>query len=310
MSLEILRRWLRGRRLWVQFQELNREGWLRAWRRRRIQRQILTTPPFLTAREGPVEVRVLTWRRDWVSLIWTLKSFYHFAGVDYPLYVHDGGMSRAQAERLLAHFPNATFLPEPQAGDAACALLEQRGFRRSAEYRRKNPAARKLFDFYLFSTAETVLTIDSDVVFFRRPDEILVRPEALRNNLYNEDEAYWYSVSLDEMERSFGVRPPPRINSGLALVRRSSIDFAAIERWLEHPALFADRWVTEQTLHALCSTVHGVELLPPAYRVGGDATPSDGLVCKHYAGVFRPQLYEEGMRHLQRTGFLDALRDR
>lgn len=63
-------------------------------------------------------------------------------------------------------------------------------------------------------------------------------------------------MSLDELEPSFGIKPPKHLNSGLSVVRRKSIDFDTVDRWLRCPRLCADRWVTtEQTLHALCSMV-------------------------------------------------------
>jgi hypothetical protein len=94
------------------------------------------------------------------------------------------------------------------------------------------------------------------------------------------------------------------------LIRRESIDFGAIESWLLHPKLFADPWVTEQTLHALCGAAHGVEFLPDSYLVSTKAGLPPGLVCKHYPSFFRVWLYREGMRHLIETGFLRALRTR
>jgi hypothetical protein len=308
MPLDRLRALLRGNRLWLEFREVQREGWRNARLRRHFQRQILGTPPIRTAREGRTEVRALTWRRDWMNLLWALKSFYHFAEVDYPLFIHDGGLAPGQADRLRAHFPDAVIVPTAEADARIEAAL--RGFPRCLEYRLRNPSTRKLFDFFAFSDADYLVSIDSDIVFFRRPDLLIVPPEGVAVNRYNQDHTYWYSMGLDELEASFGVRPPPLVNSGLALIRRESIDFAMIERWLEHPKLFEDRWVTEQTLHALCSKLHGIELLPDTYRVDIREGLGPGLVCKHYPSFFRPLLYQEGMAHLVATGFLQALRSR
>src|SRR5438093_311156 len=215
--------WLRKQRRWLEFQEANREGWLRAWKRRRIQHRILNTPPIATASTGPVEVRVLTWRRDWINLIWALKSFYHFAEVDYPLYIHDGGLAPGQAAQLQKHFPQATVITTSAADDQVAVELQRRGLTRCLAYRQRNISTRKLFDFYLLSKADFVISIDSDIVFFRRP-HVLLPTETLRTNHYNRDCAYWYSMSLDELEINFGIRPPPHVNSGLALVRRESMN--------------------------------------------------------------------------------------
>jgi hypothetical protein len=284
-----------------------REGVRRAWRRRTIQRQILDTPPIPTGSVGRVEVRALTWRRDCIDLIWALKSFYHFSAVKYPLYIHDGGLAPGQLNLLHTHFPAARIIESITADQCVRIELERRGLTRCLAYRHKNVTTRKLFDFFLLSEADYVISIDSDIVFFRRPELLCVPPEGIPKNRYNRDESNWYSMSLDELEANFGIRPPERINSGLSVIRRESIDVEAIELWLAHPKLFADRWVTEQTLHALCSTVYGVELLPGTYRVSTGLGLPPGTVCKHYPGFFRPFQYEEGMAQLISTGFLKAL---
>jgi hypothetical protein len=306
MGLDPVRRILRQCGPYLRLRELNREGWGHALRRVRVRAAILDTPPVRTAAAGPVEVRVLTWRLDWINLIWALKSFYRHAGVNYPLYIHDGGLSRGQDRRLLAHFPDATFVGVEEADQHIRDVLA--GRTRCLEYRERNVSMRKLLDFYAFSEADYLVIIDSDIVFFRRPDLLIVPPEGLPRNRYNRDCDYWYSMSLDELEQSFGVRPPPLVNSGLGVVRRTSIDFDAIEAWLAHPKLVADTWVTEQTLHALCSTVHGIELLPESYRLDVHPGLDPDTVCKHYPGAFHRLLYTEGIPHLIASGFLQALR--
>jgi len=268
---------------------------------------ILGTPPVRTRRDGPVEVRALTWRRDWKNMVWALKSFYHFAGVDYPLHLHDGGLSPQQVPKLLAHFPDAIFVGREEADRRVAEMLRERGLTRCLEYRLKNPSTRKLFDFFMFSDAEYIVSIDSDIVFFDRPDLLLVPPEGVDKNRYNRDSAPWYSMTPEELERAFGIRPPDRINSGLSVIRNATVDFEAIERWLNHPVMFENAWVTEQTLHALFSTVHGVEFLPDSYLVGDKPGLPEGLVCKHYPGYFRRWLYREGMRYLVRDNFLKTL---
>lgn len=302
--IEHVRHWLRRRPSWLAFQDARREGWIHAGRRIQVQRRILGTPPLRTAQSGSVEVRTLTWRRDWINLLWAVKSFYHYSGVDYPLHIHDGGLTHSGFAGLRRHCPDATFEERQQADERANRMLKERGLERCIQFRKSNASARKLFDFYLFSKADYILTIDSDIVFFRYPDE-LVRRCVSSPNRYNRDADYAYCMTLDEMEAAFGIRPIPLINSGLALVRRTSIDFELIERLLADRRLSEDRWVSEQTLHALCSAVSGVQLLPNEYCVSTKPGLAPSLVCKHYPGYFRHLLYEEGMAHLVKIGFLE-----
>jgi hypothetical protein len=129
----------------------------------------------------------------------------------------------------------------------------------------------------------------------------------MRLNLYARDSAYYYSMPLDEIEEGTGIRPLPYFNTGPSLIRRSSIDFELIERGLRLPKMFEDKWVTEQTLHAICGCRDGADYFPDTYIVEPRAGRLDDLVCKHYPGLYRQQLYDEGMRYLLARGFIERL---
>lgn len=287
--------------------EVRRDGLKVVWERFRIRSKILRTPPILTDTTGPVDVRVLTWRLDWINLIWALKSFYHFSNVRYPLVIHDGGLTTRQSQELRRHFPNARLVPLCESNVAIPARLEKLGLRRSAEFRRVNGFARKLFDFIFDSDADYFVAIDSDLLFFRSPDLLLLPTEGLEVNRYNRDEGYWYSASLEQLGAVYGITPAPEVNAGLAIIRRASFNLNLIERFLSEDCIFGDPLLTEQTIHALCSSKYGMEFLPSTYRIGGPPGITEDIVCKHYSGVHRPLLYSEGMTHLIRSGFLDAL---
>ncbi len=306
--LSDMRKWVERNPLYLDARWNWREGVGATWRRVRTQRRILETPPISTAARGPVEVRVLTWRRDCINMLWALKSFYHFAEVDYPVYFHDGGLQPGNLRLIRRHFPNAHVIDAREADVQVSAFLLSRGLVRSELYRRSNVATRKLFDYFVLSNADRIISVDSDVVFFGRPAEVIEQSALSRRNYYNKDESYWYSLSKEECRELLGMVPIECVNSGLFSVWRDSIDFQAIERWLAHPALFDDKWVSEQTLHALCSTAFGVELLPERYLVSTKPGLHPELICKHYPGFYRPLLYEEGMAHLIDRGFLRDLR--
>lgn len=305
--MNALRTALRRQRWWLQLRELEREGVGNAWRRSRRQRAIDDTPPVLTDTDGPIELRILTWRRDWRNAIWALKSFYAFSGVRYPLFIHDGGWLPAQAAALQRHFPNAVLVDQDLADRQVEPILEQRGYTRSLAYRRKNRLTHQLFDFFLLSRADYIIILGSDLLFFRRPDELLPAAGSAPVNRYARDADYFYSMSLDELETRLGVRPVPYFNTGPSLVRRNTLDFSLIERCLQEPKMFADSWVTEQTLHAICGCVNGgADYLPDSYAIGATEGLAH-LTCKHYPGEFRRGLYDEGMQYLLDHGFIRQL---
>lgn len=302
--IDRMRNALRRSPSWLRLRELQQEGFVQAWRRWQVQKQILRTTPILTEPTGEVEVRVLTWRRDWVNQIWALKSFYHFSDLRLPLFIHDGGLSECQRCRLMDHFPNATLIGSDQADTFVTQELTRRGLNRCASYRRVNPASRKLFDYAIYSRGRRIIGIDSDIVFFARPDELL-RDDGVSR--FNCDMQYAYSLESTELDKLCGRAVPPYINSGLFAIDLGSIDLSAVEAWLGNEVLYSNRWVTEQTLHAMLAARGRVELLPASYRVDTKAGLPPGIVCKHYPGFERPLLYTEGMPQVKELGVLAEL---
>jgi hypothetical protein len=82
------------------------------------------------------------------------------------------------------------------------------------------------------------------------------------------------------------------------LIHRDSLKLEWIEEFLGLPGILGHFWRIEQTVFALCSARHGVELLPPEYRVSLSAG-TEGCVAKHYIGAVRHLMYGEGMRRLK-----------
>lgn len=299
-----LRAILRSSKTWIKFQELNREGWLEAFKRSQTQRQILNTPPIHTEKIGTSEVRVLTWRRDWINTLWSLKSFYSYSQEKYPLFIHDGGLERYQFQKLQEHFPTATIISKSAADNIVVPLLSERKLQNCINYRLVSPFGRRIIDFYLMSRAEKIISIDADVLFFQKPNEIL--NTSIKNNFYNRDAGYFYSMELSELNTAFGIKPIPLINAGLSLVWRESVDFQKIDEWLDNRQLFGDSWLTEQTIHALLSTIYGITLLPDAYALGKTWGLDNNVISKHYPSR-TPLLYFEGMQTLIENGFLNNL---
>jgi hypothetical protein len=96
------------------------------------------------------------------------------------------------------------------------------------------------------------------------------------------------------------------VNSGLGLIHRDSIRLDWIEEFLALPGILDGHfWRIEQTIYALCSSRFGVELLPAEYMVSLEK----GLKNKpfrHYIGLIRHLMYQEGMAQLVRQGLLSS----
>lgn len=278
-----------------------------AWYRDQVRPKILQTQPVTGTTDYICEIHVLTCKEDWLNLLWMLKSFYFYSGVNYSLCIHeDGSLSADHINILQSHFPNARVVTKGYADLEINKLLKK--FPQSVEFRLTNPLSLKVFDFFKFLNSKRMLLLDSDILFFRKPEELLLRIESqeyLLNSL-NKDWAYGYSINFDSIKDKFLFKPVSHINSGLGLIHKDSIDLEAIEQFLSIPGIFSHSHRIEQTLIALYSSKFGFEFLPKEYDVHLGPLES-GLACRHFTGPVRHLMYRDGIRFLLKTDFLDVL---
>jgi hypothetical protein len=253
-----------------------------------------------------VEVHLLCHRYDHLLAIWALKTFYHFSRAPLPLAIHlQGRVPRRLVERLRAHFPAARIIPQAEADARVGAALRAQALPRLLAARAANPLLMKVTDYAVLGAAPRVLGVDSDVLFFAPPAELLAAA-AGAGSLFQRDLTTRYTLSPADARAWFGVEPAPCVNTGLMAFTRDPADLARCERYLSHPGVAARSGVLEQTLHALCAAERGpVAHLPPddyliSLEPGGDYAP---LVARHYAGSSR-RMVGDGMRWLEARGVL------
>jgi hypothetical protein len=166
----------------------------------------------------------------------------------------------------------------------------------------------KLIDPVLFGSAERLVILDSDVLFFRDPCELRAHVEngPADGWLFQRDPASTYNITSDEAASALGIRIPERVNSGIAVVPRSLVDLELCERLLEHPDVRRPSGWIEQTLFALCAGARGrVDYLSPSYVISLErGLDYSDCTARHYAGPSRPLLTEEGMPYATLHGCL------
>jgi hypothetical protein len=306
---------IRRDRRWALLRRIYHEGWRLALRRHAIWSRILATRPFpaeLFGSGSPVEIHLLCYEFDYLSAIWALKSFYHFARVKFPLAIHlQGYMPPRAVTRLRHHFPGARIIPQLEADRVVEEKLNYIGLRRLRGLRRRLPMMQKLTDFMLMSEAPRVLLLDSDVLFFAHPVHIVTAIDSgSLPALFMRDWQSAYTIAVERAREVVGFDLAPRVNAGLALVERRFIDLSRCDDYLRHEELMLVSGLTEQTLYALAaSEVGSVNYLPDSYLMSPEPSIRfDGIVARHYAGPSRHLLLSEGMPRLIESGWLDEIR--
>jgi hypothetical protein len=282
-------------------------GFKTTYYRDTVRNYILNTKPILNTHDRICEIHVLTYEKDWLNLIWTLKSFYHYSQRSYALCIHDDGTLTAENLKILHyHFPAARIIQRQQSDQHVLQTL--RFYPRCLEFRQTNHLSQKVFDFVEYLESDRMFLLDSDVLFFAEPTELLKRLEnpTYQFNIVNRDVASAYTVDPALIQQICGFTLIDRFNSGLGLIHKASLNLDWIEEFLALPDIIGHFWRIEQTLYALCSSRFGGELLPPEYDVhltgGINHSP-----CRHYVGTIRHLMYREGIQHLVRNHFLQEI---
>ena len=247
--------------------------------------------------EIPVSVHVLVSSKTWHGGLLAAISFELLTGRRWQMFVHDDGTVGEQARRRIERtLPGVRFVPRVEADERAREFLRSEPV--TLDHRSRHNLFLKIFDVPAFATGSKFVMLDSDVIFFRRPQEIL--DWALGDGdgcFYNEDTKEKYCIPRPQIEEALGFPLWPSFNSGLVLMPLAAIDLGLAARFLRefettahHPQFF------EQTLYCVMGSAWGRGgALPRKYEINWGYLKSKGAVCRHYVGKFKHDLlYIEG----------------
>jgi hypothetical protein len=290
-----------GRLWWLLKRDMKR-GWSASYHDYKIRHLIQKwTWPFLNDAPMSVPVHILTGEKDWQLCTWMLASFFHYTEHTWNIVIHDDGTLTEEIRRdLAAMFKTARIIPRAQADATLDAVLKPLPF--AYEYRGMHPLALKIFDMAYYCEAPRFIMLDSDVLFFNHPREIMDWAGSGANECwFNEDNEEASLLSEKDALEDLSVKLWPRVNSGIALITKEAIDFEFCDRVLgETSILKGQLWRVEQTLFAVCASRHGKGgLLPKTYEVSLNKHAAEDCIARHYVGPVRARFFGEGMKRLR-----------
>ena len=291
-------------RIWWHVRRDVKRGWAASYQDYRI-RPLITkwNWPFWNEAPMPVPVHVLTGEKDWLLCAWMLASFFHYTEQTWNVVIHDDGTLTEDIRRELgALFKTARIIPRPQADATLEKTLQPLPF--AYEYRGMHPLALKVFDMAYYCDGDRFIILDSDVLFFNYPREIMDwAGTGAKECWFNEDVADASLITESNALDDLNVKLWPRVNSGLCLIAKEAIDLEFCDRALgETSILKGHLWRVEQTLFALCASRFGKGgLLPKTYEVSLGKHSSEECVARHYVGAVRDRFFGEGLKRLGRA---------
>lgn len=246
-----------------------------------------------------LSVHILSCHRHLIMLIWSLASFYQVMDAFGELYVHsDGTLNKKDKKILNKFFPSARII-EPQE-----FLEEYRGalekYPLIKEFRFDYPQfflLKKLIDPYFVSDKKRRLIIDSDLIWFKKP-EIIEENINSQKSLMMQGRVGAQANHVYFKDGSRLVDKLANYNSGIVLYAKENFNLGRLIEFLEKIDLNRkeNEHFIEQAGYAYSlDNLHG---LPEGDYQIKDAARQQTIV-KHYTAPRRPWFYLEGLELLK-----------
>lgn len=227
-------------RLWYRPTHQLRDLWLDGgpFERRRteagrlaMERAAAQLPPLPVLSGHPLQVHILTGRNFWYQTAFCLWTFARQVRRPVmPVIYDDGTLDQSGRDSIARLLPNARVTTQAETLARLDRHLPAHRFPVLRERWTNYPNIRKLIDVHAGGSGWK-LVLDSDLLFFRRPDFLLdwlARPDRPLHAVDCET-SYGYSRAL--LDELAGARVAELVNVGLTGLESSSIDWRRLESW-------------------------------------------------------------------------------
>jgi hypothetical protein len=283
------------------------EQWKTKRGKRAMQKAAASLPPLdpPPKDEGaPLKVHFLTGENHWYQTLFCFVSLQRFSERRIvPVLYSDGSLTkpyRAKFRRIVPWLEVQTKADIERRLDEA---LPRDQYPLLREWREIQPLTRKITDLHAGETGWKLL-LDSDILFFRRPDFLL---EWLQNPdrpcfMVDVDTAYGYSPQL---RYALARRPiPEAANIGIFGWRSEVLDFAQIQDWLETMVDREDRrYNVTQALCSLMFSGRDCAIAPPEEYIvfpSVEEGKSPSATLHHYVAESKRAYFQYGWKHVAR----------
>jgi hypothetical protein len=231
--------------------------------------------------------------------LWMVASWLLATGKQWQFVFHDdGSLSAKDKLALLDAVADARVIMSEESNMKLGKHLEAHPL--CWKCRNIHPLSRKLFDVPFFCSGDRYISIDTDVLFHRRPVELLEWVGDSRGRtLFMQDIKDCTLPQAREAARLLGGEVVGKINTGIIAIESRVLSLDLIERCLRDTAMFeADSWYIEQSLYGVLSSLESdAELLDPKLYEIPVGRPFEGsAVATHYIGAIRHEFYSRGVK--------------
>ena len=213
------------------------------------------------------EIWFLTGKKFWYQTLFCIKSLIESSAQDFMVHICDDGslddglIANMQAQVPFIKIHRLTEI-EVRLEEAIPRAQFPYLWRKRAVY----PHIKKLIDVHA-GTKGWKLVLDSDMLFFQRPDLLiqwLKKPDR-PFHIFDTMNSYGYSFAL--MEKLVGAPIPEKLNVGIIGLQSESINWQELEHWAQTlEAQEGTSYYLEQALSAMLVARQPAALTGPAFE--------------------------------------------
>jgi lipopolysaccharide biosynthesis glycosyltransferase len=244
--------------------------------------------------------------------MWCLKTFFHYSGLRTRLIIHeDGTLTEGIIQRFLTHFKGCTIIRKREADIEIRKHLRGYPFCLKFRFEGKEGSsfvAIRLFDFPFFSQTNKIINLDSDILFFKKPVEIIEYMKT-QQGFFMSDYQDAYVVPVNELNNIIGIKLRNKINAGMFYIPGAEYyDMDLLESFIKtmYECHYPISGRIEQTGFAMLFSQfrEAFARLPGSYQISKTCITEE-TVSHHFVNDgSRTNFYKEGLKQLKKSGFI------
>lgn len=224
-----------------------------------------------------LEIHILCSKMDLYMCAWALRSFLYYSELNPKIIIYnDGSIEKKYADLLESKFNNLTVLKIPDIIGEPDIIDKY--------IKKGHPLMKKLIGPFYTAKADNVIVMDSDVLFFKKPQEII--------DFIDQDKVKsLVSGGLKNGEKE--------ISSGFMILKKEVLNINILVEYLINQPKKMDDYFVEQNGWDYIIRQTKFEFLPlNTYKI--KYPPDSNTIMKHFTTPRRHELYAWGIEKLKK----------
>ncbi|MFB0498239.1 hypothetical protein ABID99_004476 [Mucilaginibacter sp. OAE612] len=269
--------------------------------RREMEQRSLELPPVVSHTNG-LPIYFLTGKNYLYQTLYCIQSLIKSTAAQFKfILVDDGSFNAELVERVAKQLPGAQVITVKQISENLQNTLPETRYPYLHKKRAVYPHIKKLTDVHTIPGDDWKLVLDSDMLFWHEPADLVKWLNGPQQPLHMLDcvEAYGYSQQL--MEQLAGSTVKPLLNVGAIGLKSEAIDWDELENWVKTlEELEGTSYYLEQALSAmLIGNTDATVLKTGDYIVNPspDQIKNKTGILHHYVDLSKEGYFKQAWKH-------------